>query len=258
MGERSCYAAGTPCWVDVSTSDMETTKTFYAELFGWEPFTIPDPEAGGYTMFRLRGRDVAAVMHAQEGWGPPAWSTYIASDDADATAAAIQEAGGTVLMDPLDVMGSGRMLFAKDPTGGVFGVWQAGSHNGSAFANEAGSFTWNQLQTKDVEAANDFYARVFGWTAEDIGDDSFTYHVQSLNGSAIGGIVAIDPAWGDVPPHWDAFFAVGDTDAAVSRAQELGGSAQWEAMDTPYGRMAQLVDPVGAAFTVIVPAQPAG
>jgi predicted enzyme related to lactoylglutathione lyase len=259
VSERDGYAAGTPCWVDVSTSDLEMSKRFYAELFGWSPFTIPDPQAGGYTLFRLRDRDVAALMQAQEGTGPPAWSTYIASDDADATAAVIQEAGGTVVLEPMDVMDAGRMLFAQDPTGAYFGVWQSGQHKGSALANEPGAFTWNELVTRDVDTASEFYAQVFGWEAEGMGGDgdgSAAYQVQNLGGGPIGGIRASDSAPGDVAPHWEVYFAVGDADATVARAEELGGRVRLGPIDTPFGPMAQLVDPVGASFAIIALAEP--
>ena len=126
MSERNGYAPGTPCWVDVSSTDIEGSKRFYSELFGWNAFTVPAPEADGYTLFDLRGKQVAGLGPSQEEWGPPAWSTYIWSDDADETASRVSDAGGTVLMGPMDVMDAGRMVFAKDPTGGVFGVWQAG------------------------------------------------------------------------------------------------------------------------------------
>ena len=256
MGERNGYAAGTPCWVDVSTPDMDATKAFYAGVFGWTAFTIP--QAGGYTMFNLGDKQVAAAGPVQDGSGPPAWSTYIASDDADATAAAIQEAGGTVLVEPMDVFDSGRMLFAQDPTGGAFGVWQARNHKGSQLANEPGSFTWNELTTDDVDRAQSFYGQVFGWDDEPLENESFTYHVQNIAGAPIGGIMPRDPAWGDIPTHWDTYFAVESTDHTVAKAKELGASVRVEPMDTPYGRMAELVDPVGAAFAVIEPAQPAG
>ena len=139
MAEFSSYAHGTPCWVDVTSDDMAATNAFYGGLFGWSGDDL-GAEAGGYTMYTLRGNRVAAGSPPPPGGEgvPPHWTTYLASDDADETASRIRDAGGTVLTEPFDVFDSGRMLIASDPTGATFGVWQAGTHIGVELANEPG------------------------------------------------------------------------------------------------------------------------
>ncbi len=165
MPEFTEYAPGTPCWVDVTSPDLDRTTTFYGGLFGWQADRDPRPEAGGYTMFSLEGKSVAAASPpppGQEGI-PPHWTTYIASDDVDATAERIRAAGGAVLAEPFDVFDAGRMTVAQDPTGAVFGVWQAGAHHGAELANEHGTMNWNECQTKDAPAADAFYRAVFDY-----------------------------------------------------------------------------------------------
>src|SRR5215210_1313781 len=104
MAEFTSYAHGTPCWVDVTSSDLSATNAFYSGLFGWEA-DDQGPEAGGYTMYTLRGKRVAAGSPPAPGAEgvPPHWTTYLASDDVDDSAARIRDAGGTVLMEPFDV-----------------------------------------------------------------------------------------------------------------------------------------------------------
>jgi predicted enzyme related to lactoylglutathione lyase len=248
------YVAGTPCWVDVSSADLAVTRSFYGGLFGWEAEEDPRPEAGGYGMFRLRGHDVS-------GFGPlpggrsPAWSTYVASDDVDRTARAIEGAGGKVVARPMDVLDAGRMLAAADPAGAVFGVWQAGAHRGAGLANEPGSFTWNELTTPDVEAAQAFYTAVFGWEREELEargeQEPFAYHVQRLGRNMVAGIMEMDPSWGNVPAHWMTYFAVADVDEAAERVEELGGTVCVEPFDAAYGRVAVIDDPVGATCSLV-------
>ena len=141
MPEFTSYTHGTPCWTDVTSTDLPRAVEFYGALFGWDADVAPQPEAGGYTMFSLRGKYVAAGSPPQPGQEgiPSHWTTYIASDDVDATAAKIRDAGGTVLAEPFDVFDSGRMTVAQDPTGAVFGVWQAGTHIGAQLANDPGT-----------------------------------------------------------------------------------------------------------------------
>jgi predicted enzyme related to lactoylglutathione lyase len=255
MAEFTSYAPGTPCWVDVTSPDLDKTIEFYGDLFGWEAHRVPQPEAGGYTMFTLRDLYVAAGSPPQQEGMPSHWTTYIASDDVDDTAAKIRDAGGTVLMDPFDIFDSGRMTVAQDPTGAIFGVWQAGNHHGAQLANEPGTVTWNQCETNDPARAAEFYQSVFGYEIDemDMGGDQ-PFRVLKVGGKGVGGVREQVPQTGDVPPHWSTVFAVADTDETCKRAGELGGTVVMEPMDLPeIGRIAVLQDPVGAVFQVIQP-----
>jgi len=243
MPEVSSYAAGTPCWMDVSSSDLDATVAFYTALLGWDAERAPEPEAGGYTLFLQAGKTVAAAG-PNTGAGPPMWNTYLASDDVDASAAKAAAAGGAVVMDPFDVMDAGRMTFVLDPTGGSFGIWQAGRHIGAQLVNEPGALVWNELHTPDIAAANAFYSAVFGWTQERFGDDpAMVYDVQKVGDRMVGGIYQTDGE-----PGWQPYFAVADADAIAARAVELGGEIVREPVDTPYGRNATLRDPHGVLF----------
>ncbi len=253
MAEFTSYRHGTPCWVDVTTTDIEGTNAFYSGLFGWS--TEEMPNAGGYTMYSLRGKHVAAGSPPPPGGEgvPPHWTTYLASDDADETAEKVREAGGAVLMDPFDVFDSGRMTIAQDPTGAAFGIWQAGEHIGAELANEPGTLNWNQCQTDDPGRAAAFYADVFGYEVDEIdlgGGEPF--RVLKVDGRGVAGVREHVPQMGNVPPHWSTVFQVADTDESVGKATELGGTVVMEPLDLPdIGRIAVLQDPVGAAFQVI-------
>ena len=252
MTEFSSYAHGTPCWVDVTSPDLDKTIEFYRGLFGWEAHQDPRPEAGGYTMFTLRGKYVAAASPPQQEGVPPHWTTYIASDDVDETAAKIREAGGTVLAEPFDVFDAGRMTVAQDPTGPIFGVWQAGTHHGAQLANEPGAFQWNECETRDVETAAEFYKAVFGYdVAEfDMGQEE-PYRLFMLGENRVAGLFKMTDEMEGVPPNWMSVFAVADCDAAATKAKELGGELLFGPMDIPVGRFAVLQDSTGAVFQVV-------
>ncbi len=257
MAEFTSYAHGTPCWVDVTTTDLERTNAFYGELFGWQAEDL-GADAGGYTMYTLNGKYVAAGSPPPPGGeaSPPHWTTYLASDDADATAAKVQAAGGTVFLEPFDVFDSGRMLIAADPTGASFGVWQAGNHIGAQLANEPGTMTWNECQTNDPDTAAAFYEAVFGHEVKEFpsAEGRPPYRVIHVEGRGVAGMFKINEYMGDVPPNWSSVFAVADADETVAKAKELGGTALMAGMDLPeIGRLAVLQDPTGAVFQVLAP-----
>ena len=250
------YAPGTPSWVELSSPDVDASAAFYGELMGWDA-TEPGAaeETGGYRMFQQDGQSVGGLMgHMQQGQ-PTAWSTYVSVADADETAAKVKAAGGTVMVDPMDVMDLGRMAFFVDPTGAVIGVWQPRTFAGADLVNEPNSLCWNEVVTRDAETNKAFYAAVFGW---DAARPSFegapdTYVIWELDGKPVGGMMQMTDEYfpPEVPSHWGVCFAVADCDATAAKARELGATISVEPIDSPIGRYAVIDDPQGGSFAVI-------
>ncbi|HKH65220.1 MAG TPA: VOC family protein [Solirubrobacterales bacterium] len=257
MSERTSYTPGTPCWVDLATPDIEAAERFYGELFGWEIPELPNSaEMGGYRRAKLGGRDVAGVMPLMQEGQPPAWSTYISVDDADATAAAIQEHGGAQVAPPMAVADYGKLAVFTDPEGAYFGIWEPGTFAGSERVNEKGAVGWNELETRDPGAAKRFYGAVFGWEFKEERMGETTYNVATVDGVRVAGMADIEGRVPDeVPAHWMVYFGSVDTDEAVDKIKELGGQVMFGPMDIPAGRFAMATDPHGAAFAVMQPGE---
>lgn len=246
------FAPGVPMWVDVSSPDLARSNAFYSGLFGWDAQQVPEPEAGGYTMYFLDGKMVAAAGPTFTPDQHPAWSTYVHSVDADATAQAVQDAGGQVVMGPMDVMGQGRMAVFTDPTGAFISIWQPQIHQGAQLVNEPGSFGWTELYTRDMPAAREFYTKVFGWSTEESDMPFGKYTVFQVDGRMIAGGLDMSTMLPDsVPPHWLVYFTVKDIDESMQKVKELGGTVVDGPNPTPMGPLAIIQDPVGAAFAII-------
>jgi predicted enzyme related to lactoylglutathione lyase len=188
-----------------------------------------------------------------DGVTPPCWTLYLAADDADQTAAAISENGGTILYPPMDVGPMGRMLIAADPTGAAFGVWQAGTRIGSELVNQPGGLTWEDLRSPDPAAAQAFYTTIFGFSTAEIemaGPDYRTFAHPEKPDVPLGGMGPMMGADG-AGAHWLIYFGVADAEAAVSAATANGGQVVAPAFASPYGTMAGLADPAGAVFWVV-------
>jgi uncharacterized protein len=274
MPERDGYIPGVPCWVDTSQPDPEAAVAFYGELFGWEFEDVMPPDSGGeYFIARIRGGNVAAVGSIPEGAPPAAiWNTYVWVESTDETTSKVGASGGSVVMEPFDVMDAGRMAVFTDPEGAAFCVWQAKRQKGARIVNEHGSLNFNDLHTRDVEGAKSFYGSVFGWRTLELegGSQMWTLpgygdHLERENpglrkGMAemgapqgfedvVASIVPIAEDQPDVPPHWGVTFAVDDADAIADRATELGGQLVVPPFDAPWVRMTVIADPQGATFT---------
>jgi predicted enzyme related to lactoylglutathione lyase len=255
MSERTSYEPGTPCWVDLGSPDLDASIEFYGALFGWQ---VPESEnveqTGGYRRATKGGADVVGMMPLMQEGQPPAWSSYVSAADAAATATTVTEAGGSVIAEPMDVLGLGTMAVFTDPAGAVFGIWQPGTFPGAGVVNEPGALSWNELNTRDLEGAKAFYGAVFGWSFEDNDmGEAGTYTTIKLGEDMVGGILNMTERGvpEEIPAHWQVYFAVEDTDAAVAQATERGGSVMVPPMEVPAGRFSILVDPHGASFAVI-------
>lgn len=241
---------GTPCWIDIGVPDVDAAKAFYTALFGWE-YTGGDPEYGSYLNATLGGRTVAGMAPQQDPDDPPRWTTYFASDDAAATAAGIRDAGGTVLVEPMEIPQIGTFAVALDPQGNPFGLWQAGQHTGYQVHNEPGSLAWNEAMVDDPAAAQTFYTAVFGFTFDQLSPADgvdMDYATFGTDGHPLGGLGASDPS---LPKGWLTCFAVASADDTVALVEGRGGQVTTPPEDTPFGRFAIVADPWGAPFEVM-------
>jgi predicted enzyme related to lactoylglutathione lyase len=256
MTVKTRYQPGTPCWIDLGTPDQDAAGEFYGKLFGWELHEDENAEqTGGYRTAQLDGKNVGGVMKLMQEGQPPAWFTYICVEDAEETVAKAREAGGTVHVEPMSVLDYGTMASLADPTGAAFGIWQPGTNLGADVMRETGSVAWNELNTRDPEAAKSFYGTLFGWQFEEREFGGGTYTILSLGEESFGGLFDISGRLPDeVPAHWLVYFAVEDAEAATETASESSGEIVFgpEAM-SEVGTIAVVKDPWGAVFAVIQP-----
>jgi uncharacterized protein len=276
MQERNSYLPGVPCWLDTMQPDPDAAKEFYGELFGWTfdnraPQGSPEP----YYVAQLHGKDVAAVGGPSEAGSSPTWNPYTAVVNVDAAVSRVREAGGRVVMEPMDIPGAGRMAVLADTEGAVFSVWEAGGFIGAQLVNEPGTWNFSELNTRKPKAAERFYRAVFGWESFDfeMGDSSYTFFTLAGYGDFLaksnprvretieaGGDYAkftdavatlIDRSTeqdASEPPHWSVTFAVDDADATASTAERLGAKVIVPPFDVEPVRMTVLADPQGAVF----------
>ena len=99
--ERTSYAPGTPSWVDLGSPDAKAAADFYGGLFGWKAEMDPRPEAGGYGMFQIDGKNVAGLGPQMNTDMPPYWNVYVTVTDADETLKKVAANGGTAVMGPM-------------------------------------------------------------------------------------------------------------------------------------------------------------
>jgi predicted enzyme related to lactoylglutathione lyase len=240
--------------VTLLVQDMETAQRFYGELFGWR-FTDP-PQAlppGRYAPALLDGREVAGFALRPAGRRTPShWTTYLASDDVDATAEQIRHCGGTVGVGPLDARTSGRLAVASDPSGAVFGIWQETDPDAVRAHGVPGAPVWADLVTYAADRITPFYRRVFGHESRADtagGPEDLTLYLAGVPVASVRGLGSALPHGRGA--HWTTYFEAADVDRATQQVSALGGSVLTAAQDGPRGRVAEVTDPEGALFRLV-------
>jgi len=107
---------GTVLWNELSTTDPEAARRFYAAVLGWAYEEMAGPD-GPYTICRAGDAMAGGLMKTPAPEIPSKWVPYFQVADVDATARAIEQAGGRILFPAMDVENVGRMVWAADPTG---------------------------------------------------------------------------------------------------------------------------------------------
>lgn len=252
MPSRSTFRPGTPCWIDLSTSDPDATRRFYGELFGWQAQEASE-EFGGYFMFLKDGKPVAGCMPGMPDAPTDMWTIYLATDDLDRTLEAVSASGGQVQAPATPISDMGSMAIVADTGGAAVGLWQPETFPGVGVETEPGAPSWYELRARDYDAAVGFYREALGWETHTVMDDESMRYTVCVDGEdwRAGIEDAAQTLPEDVPPHWSVYIGTDDTDRAVARTEELGGRVLAPAADTPYGRIAEVTDATGTRLHII-------
>ncbi|HYD98674.1 MAG TPA: VOC family protein [Alphaproteobacteria bacterium] len=248
------------CWIELTAPDTAAARDFYAALCGWtyEPMAMPVP-GGTYYVAQHGGQGIAGLMGLPERC-PPAWTLYVAVDDADATAAKAVELGGRVEMPPYDIPEVGRMLVLSDPAGAAIACLQPLPQAAPPPpAMAPGGIAWRELATPDLPGALAFYGALFGWQGREEpfpGQPGSVYGLFAAGGRDIAGILPLaGPQMAGIPPHWAVYFATADLAASVATAERHGGALVRPPFAVPgIGDIAVIRDPGGAVAMLMQPA----
>lgn len=247
---------GSPCWVDLTNTNIEGTRVFYNALFGWN-FADMGEEFGHYNIIMI-GEDAVggAMQYSPEFMGPNpinSWSIYFSYPDAEAAVASAVAHGGTVMAPPMQVAEQGTNAVVVDPTGADYGIWQPDQRVGFDRWGEHGFPGWFELQTRDFDASSAYYSSVLPVTlGDEMMGEGERYYTLNINGQPHAGIYDATAMMAEGAPNtWTIYFIVNDTDVAVETAVANGGTVVSPAVDSPHGRFAGITDLAGAFFYVI-------
>ncbi len=243
-------------WYELLANDTAAAAGFYPGVIGWttQQWKTP-PGTPPYTMWQNGANAIGGMMtlppEAKAAGAPSHWVGYVSVPDTDAAFKQATGLGAMTLMAPFDIPEVGRAAVIKDPQGAVLSLFRpsmAGS--GNLPPRGVGNVSWHELATDDASKAWTFYETMFGWKKGDAMDmgPMGIYQIFTIDGVPMGAMFNRPP---QIPvSNWLYYFQVEDLDRAVERAKQGGGKILNGPMDVPGGRIAQCMDPQGAAFAM--------
>ncbi|RZS34688.1 hypothetical protein EV193_10836 [Herbihabitans rhizosphaerae] len=243
---------GTPCWLELGTTNLPACTDFYAGLLGWEY----QPDDSGYLTAHTDGVPAAGLYAFPD--GPPlptTWTLYLSVNNVANTAQRVTMLDGQVAVEPREIPGQGRLMIAADPTGALIGFWEPATMWPFAQGG-AGAFAWADLHTTDGKLADEFFVSLFSFDTEQVGDGiDYDYTIWTLDGPSLLGRLRMGAEFEPgTPPHWMNYVGVSaalGVDLAATRAIQLGGRLHAEPFDSPYGRIAVIEDVAGGVLSLV-------
>ncbi len=240
-------------WHDLMTTDVEAAKAFYQKVIGWT-YSSQHP---GYHVTLAGGHGVGGIMAMPDHLKgmAPFWSGYVFTPDVDAACRQAVEYGGKVLRRPWDIEGSLRMAVIADPDGAFLNIMQPLSKEERTWPAEAapGTVGWNELHAGNLDAAWDFYSKMFGWTkgrAFHMGPPAGVYQLFQIDGKNVGEMMKKTDAMPQ--PMWVYYFMVDGIDVAAQRIRDAGGTVATGPLDVPGGQgILHAIDPQGGHFRLL-------
>lgn len=247
----SFNSEGMFCWADMGSTNVEASKKFYTDMFGW----TWDDAGNDYWIAKMGKSMVAGLMKSQCPDGKSYWSTYLNTADLDTTMATAEKNGATTIVPKTEVGDWGWFSMHKDPTNAMIAFWQnkGDAPTESWTKNETGHMCWTELITNDIDRSGSFYCNTLKYTPENMnmGEGAPAYTMFKMGDTQAAGMMAIQKEWGEVPPHWMNYIQVDSITASSAKATKLGAKICKECTEIPgMGWFSIMTDPQGGTISM--------
>jgi hypothetical protein len=252
-GETITSTQGRWIWAELFTSDVAEAKAFYGSVFGWQ-FETRGTSEKPYTLVLNEGRPVAGMLRHPAADGDvlrSRWVGLVSVGDVDAVSDRARNAGASILLDPVDLPGRGRVALVADPEGARFGLLATGAAGDPPdVMPEAGGWLWHELWAGSVNSAARFYKETVGYSIKPTGrtPGKIEQHLVA-GGFPRAGI--IEQSASGLPSAWLHYIRVDNLQQTIERVKRAGGSILIApTSEFRRGHAAVIVDPMGAPLGI--------
>nr|WP_306269476.1 VOC family protein [Pararhizobium sp. IMCC3301] len=115
MSELTMTTPGNAGWIGHAGPDSAAAMKFYRDTIGWTIGDLPMQDGTSYPAIMIGQQPIGGFSPMPQSQG--AWTIFVTVDDVDACVERAQKAGGTIVSEPADMPGVGRVSTIADPQG---------------------------------------------------------------------------------------------------------------------------------------------
>lgn len=252
----SAPASGSPCWLELATSQPDVSMAFYEQVMGWQYERRDDTAGGLYYVATLVGEPVAGIRPVME--PVEEWTLCLATPDLASLVKRSELLGGRTVETAHVVPRVGMKALIEAPAGATFGACQI-APDWAFTAGVPNSLVWAEFITHLAPQADQFFGELFGFEGRQFGDgqddDYMVYYAG--DDSVIGRVRMMPGTPVEVPARWMVHFRTPldrEFDDAVIVAHDAGARLRFNPYSSQLGKVAVMSDPTGARFAIIDPA----
>ena len=251
----STHTPGRWVWMELVTGDPDSARDFYGEVFGWT-FEEFEQQERTYVLIRAGDRPAGGILPHRGGADAARsaqWIGMMSVSGVEQATTRATDAGATIIIPPGKLRGRGKVAVLKDPEGALFGIIHSDAGDPPDSFPPVDTWLWMELWARDAAGMSGFYADAGGYDVERPSpsvrrDDRPEYHLFA-QGYARAGIVELKRE--DLPSAWLPYVRVADLAQTIARVEAAGGTVLiGPDPDIRNGKIAVIVDPLGAAFGI--------
>ncbi len=236
-------------WAELFADNVDTEKTFYQEVFGWQ-FESRGTGTNAYTLVRVNGRPIAGIIHytkTADAERSARWLPFISVPDAARAVEQASASGGKVVVPLKIIPGRRESSVLADPEGAFFGVVHNDAGDQPDVFPSYNEWLWLELWANDASAMADFYRPIGSYTVtrEEGQGDRTELHLVA-GGFPRAGVLELKHK--DRPSTWLPYVRVQDLQRTVASVARAGGRVVMAPRpEVRNGTVAVFLDPLGAA-----------
>jgi predicted enzyme related to lactoylglutathione lyase len=219
------YYPGKVVWHDLLTPELEKSKQFYAQLFGWT-----FKEQANHVIIYNQGKKIGGIVEIKSKLKKKGktkdeaiWLASLSVEDIDKAVSAVKSHGGQILQGPVTVDNHGQGILVSDPQGAH--VVLLNTTDGDAIDDEAkiGGWLWNEVWTHNMDKTIAFYSALAPYTATDYGQGYEVLQSQENWRVGVRETVTKRGKYKNEPVRWVSTIRVSDVNALLNKVKALGG-----------------------------------
>ena len=210
-------------WHDLITPNLENSKSFYKDLFGWDYKTF-NVKGFKYALIENKGEVIGSILEVSD-TKSSVWvsSLIVTPQEMRETVKSLSETGAELVVKPLKIPGRGKQLIFKGQQGETFSlITNSDVIKPLTLKKQEGNWNGMELWASDIQKAKDFYKKTFKVDSKEVTFDNKPYYFFTSNNENVAGLIKNPLINSD--SQWVPYLNVSELNSIIVKVKSTNGS----------------------------------